>query len=159
MDVKGIRRANVGLLVQEVGSVTALAKLAGTAQSYLSQIIGPRSHRALGDDLARRLEYVTRKPTGWLDSLHVEDAKLSKCRAIYDVLLALPPEKVDALITLFDLQATPGSLGRINLEAIPRRKTGPRLVELEQQVENHAPTRDLAKAGDKSARGNRPRRR
>lgn len=152
MDIKSIRRANLALLVDEVGSVTALAKMANSAQAYLSQIIGPRPVRSVGDDLARRLEHVCRKSTGWMDQSHVEDEKAAKCRAIFEVLLHLPHEKIDALITLFDLSAAPGSLGRINLEAIPRRKTGPRLIDLGADVAEQEKRPAAGKGGRKSGR-------
>ena len=129
MDTKSIRRANVALLAKEVGSVTALAQLGNTSQSYLSQIIGPTPRRHVGDDLARRLEYVCRKPANWLDVLHVDDEKVAKARSFYEILLQLPTEKIDALITLFDLNVQPGAMGRVDLEAVPKRKTGPRATK------------------------------
>jgi hypothetical protein len=145
MDNKMVRRANLSLLVHEVGSVTALAKMVSTAQSYLSQIIGPRPVRSVGDELARRLEFVCKKPHGWMDVTHETEQKQAKCRAVFDVLMVLPEKKIDALIELFDLRATAGELGRINLEAIPKRKTGPRVVHLGKHHESTEPAKSKSR--------------
>jgi hypothetical protein len=132
MDSKDYRKLNARLLVEEVGSVSALAKLAGTAQSYLSQIIGLNGKRHMGDDLARRLEYVTKKPHGWMDTPHIEDEKLQKARTVYENLLRLPIEVAQALVTLTSLGTKTGSddLGRVELEAFTKVPSSERVTNL-----------------------------
>lgn len=115
MNAKQHRKLNAALLVREVGGVTSLAKLAGTAQSYLSQIIGPKAKREMGDELARRIEYVCGKPHGWMDASHIEETHLEKARQIHAALLGMPTEKLDALVTLLGLGVNPDSLGHVAL--------------------------------------------
>jgi SOS-response transcriptional repressor LexA len=70
-----IRLANLELLVTEAGSAAALARRAGTNESYLSQIrrqlpTSKGTPRSLGNDLAGKLEKGMGKPDGWMDELH-----------------------------------------------------------------------------------------
>ncbi|WP_052382187.1 hypothetical protein [Paraburkholderia kururiensis] len=128
---------NVRILQAEVGgSLTTLAKRAGTSQSYLSQCVGKGSVRDIGDEIARRLEYAMGKPVGWLDEPHVTDAKQAKARAIFDELLQLPEYKVDAIIDLLDMRAeeTEGTLGRVNKSAMPQGRDGDRVMVLKDDV-------------------------
>jgi hypothetical protein len=81
MDIHDIRYENLTLLVKEFGTQTRLAELAGTDQSYLSQIITRRpmpsgKTRQVGHELARALERAAGKPAGWMDRPHglAEDA-------------------------------------------------------------------------------------
>ena len=66
------RRENLDLLIHEAGSATALARLAGTSASYLSQVrhqmaASSGRPRAVGNALAARLERAMGKPAGWMD--------------------------------------------------------------------------------------------
>ena len=70
-----VRLRNLELLVAEAGSAAALARLANTSESYLSQIRNqlttPKgTPRGVGDDLAVKLERATGKPNGWMDESH-----------------------------------------------------------------------------------------
>lgn len=103
MDAKAIRRMNARQLAEEVGGVTTLATMTGTSQSYLSQIIGPKPCRDVGDNLARKLEQATGRPYGWMDVSHVTDARKENARKVYDALLDLPEEKVGAILALLNL--------------------------------------------------------
>lgn len=98
MDAKNYRKLNALLLAKQVGSVSALAALAGSSQSYLSQIIGPNGKREMGDDIARRLEYVMQKEHGWMDAPHIEEVNLQKAKYIYENLLRFDEKQLDALI-------------------------------------------------------------
>lgn len=74
--IKEIRRRNLALLEREAGSWAALARAAGTSASYLSQICTERKTqkgtiRAVGDELAKKLERGMGKPRGWMDTNHV----------------------------------------------------------------------------------------
>ena len=70
-----VRLSNLELLVAEAGSAAALARLASTSESYLSQIRNqlttPKgTPRGVGDDLAAKLERAMGKPDGWMDESH-----------------------------------------------------------------------------------------
>lgn len=125
MNSKDYRKLNTLMLIKEVGSVSALAALAGSSQSYLSQIVGPNAKREMGDDIARRLEYVCKKPHGWIDEIHIEESKLAKAREIYEVLLRFDEKQLDALVTLLGFsQANSERLGSVKIEdSISFRKT------------------------------------
>lgn len=104
MDAKQIRRMNLRVLAEEVGGVTTLAGMTGTSQSYLSQIIGPTPSREVGEQLARKVEQATGRPYGWMDVSHVTDSRRQNARKVYDALLDLPEEKVDAILALLNLK-------------------------------------------------------
>ena len=70
-----VRLSNLERLVAEAGSAAALARLAKTSESYLSQIRNqlttPKgTPRGVGDDLAAKLEQAMGKPNGWMDETH-----------------------------------------------------------------------------------------
>jgi hypothetical protein len=71
MDIKDVRRANLMILLEEHGRET-LAREAGTAPAYLSQLKSERTEAHVGHDLARRLEAATGHPEGWMDHPHDE---------------------------------------------------------------------------------------
>lgn len=73
------RLKNLELLISEAGSAAKLARTAGTNSSYLSQVRNQLptkkgTPRAIGDDLAGKLEKAMKKPQGWMDDLHDGDA-------------------------------------------------------------------------------------
>lgn len=72
MEIRETRLRNLELLVQEFGSQVALAQKADTDPSYISQLIGGWRGRAMGDDLARKIEAATGKTRGWMDTQHPE---------------------------------------------------------------------------------------
>lgn len=74
LDSKEIRRRNLRLLIAEQGTAAALAEKAQTSAAYISQILSPKTKAFVGDALARKLESATKKPHGWMDSLHYETA-------------------------------------------------------------------------------------
>lgn len=71
-----IRRANLLLAIDRVGSAKKLADLTGLAPAYISQVKtrAPESkggkQRNLGDDAARRIDKALGEPTGWMDTPH-----------------------------------------------------------------------------------------
>lgn len=70
--IEEIRRANLAILVAEVGDQTNLAKLCNTSPTYLSQILTRFRKQTgkiaeVGSKLARKLEVGTGKPEGWMD--------------------------------------------------------------------------------------------
>lgn len=72
LDSKEIRRRNLRQLIAEQGTATSLADKAQTSAAYISQILSPKTKAFVGDALARKLEAATKKPHGWMDTLHYE---------------------------------------------------------------------------------------
>ncbi len=77
MDIKEIRAQNLESLVKEAGSAKKLAELCNTDPAYISQIRTYRKtasgrKRAVGDDLARKLEDGMGKPHGWMDAIQAQ---------------------------------------------------------------------------------------
>jgi SOS-response transcriptional repressor LexA len=76
--INRIRLKNLELLISEAGSAAKLARTAGTSSSYLSQVRNQLptkkgTPRAIGDDLAIKLEKAMKKPQGWMDGPHNGD--------------------------------------------------------------------------------------
>lgn len=71
MENKDIRRQNLLLLVKEHGTLKSLADATDSAPAHLSQI--KNGMREMGDAVARRIEAMTNKPRGWMDTLHEEE--------------------------------------------------------------------------------------
>jgi len=70
-----IRLNNLEILIREAGSATRVAEMAGTSDSYLSQVrrkmrTAKGTPRGLGDELAAKLEKGLGKPSGWMDEPH-----------------------------------------------------------------------------------------
>ena len=70
-----VRLNNLEILIAEAGSATKVAELAGTSESYLSQVrrkmlTQSGTPRGLGNELAAKLEKGLGKPTGWMDEPH-----------------------------------------------------------------------------------------
>ncbi len=70
-----VRLNNLEILIAEAGSATKVAQLAGTSESYLSQVrrkmlTQSGSPRGLGNELAEKLEKGLGKPAGWMDEPH-----------------------------------------------------------------------------------------
>lgn len=88
VDNSEIRLANLRILIREAGTAAALAERTETNAAYLSQLrIGTKTPRgtktrAMGDELARKLEAGMGKPRGWMDHLHPE---LMEERGTYNV--------------------------------------------------------------------------
>ncbi|BDD93513.1 hypothetical protein PanNE5_29530 [Pandoraea sp. NE5] len=71
-----IRRTNLLLAIERLGSAKKLADATGLAPAYISQVKtrAPESkggkQRNLGDDAARRIDKALGEPTGWMDTPH-----------------------------------------------------------------------------------------
>lgn len=71
-----IRRENLEIAIKRVGNAAKLAALASASAAYFSQIKGsaPESKtgkpKAMGDDVARRIEAAIGEPEGWMDVEH-----------------------------------------------------------------------------------------
>ena len=73
-----VRLNNLEILIAETGSAARVAHLAGTSESYLSQVrrklpTQKGTPRGLGDELATRLEKGLGKPQGWMDEPHEDE--------------------------------------------------------------------------------------
>ena len=75
-----IRRENLLLAVKRLKTMAALAEQAGVSSAYLSQIKNrtPESKtgkpKAMGDDVARKIERAIMEPLGWMDVEHAGDS-------------------------------------------------------------------------------------
>jgi hypothetical protein len=75
LTVKEIRKINLSNLIRQSGlSKTKFADRIDTAPSYISQILGSRSKREIGDAFARKIELSFQKPKGWMDGMHDDEA-------------------------------------------------------------------------------------
>lgn len=76
MENKDIRRANLASLLNDhlinySGSTKAeFALLCGMVPAQLSQLLGEKSFRNIGDKMARKIESALNLPNGWMDSQH-----------------------------------------------------------------------------------------
>lgn len=91
-NAKQTRLENLRALIKEFRTAEEVARRAGTAPMYLSQIInGAKSstgrQRGVGDALAKRLEVGCDKPEGWMDLPHGE---LSQVPGAVPVIVATP---------------------------------------------------------------------
>lgn len=71
-----VRRRNLEIAIRRVGTAARLAEASKTSPAYLSQI-RRRSRdsksgtpKAMGDDMARRIEAAIGEPYGWMDAVH-----------------------------------------------------------------------------------------
>jgi hypothetical protein len=75
LTVKEIRKINLSDLIRQSGlSKTKFADRIDTAPSYISQILGSRSKREIGDAFARKIELCFQRPKGWMDGMHDDRA-------------------------------------------------------------------------------------
>jgi SOS-response transcriptional repressor LexA len=85
-----IRLNNLEILIAEAGSATRLAQLAGTSESYLSQVrrkmrTAKGTPRGIGDELSARLEQGMGKPQGWMDEPHELETRITAARRVVRV--------------------------------------------------------------------------
>lgn len=69
-----IRRSNLHLLVDEFGRKPLIARIPKMTESYLSQLLGEKKPKPMGDKVARKIEAHTGKPWGWLDERQAKGA-------------------------------------------------------------------------------------
>jgi phage repressor protein C with HTH and peptisase S24 domain len=71
-----IRRNNLQIAISRAGTAAALSERAGVSAAYLSQIKNQHpekttgSPRAMGDDVARKIEAALNESVGWMDNDH-----------------------------------------------------------------------------------------
>lgn len=71
-----IRRENARRLASNAGAKAAFARLVEMDASQVSQIIGPKPTKNIGNSIARRIERAHHLPEGWLDVEHPEFGKV-----------------------------------------------------------------------------------
>lgn len=111
-----IRRDNTRRLAAEIGSPADLARRLEMSDSQMGQLIGRRPVRNIGPKIARRIEEVCGRPTGWLDIDHGDVAPSSlrefqqrEAKAIIDSL-----DDVDLSRALLWLQELTSKAGAAN---------------------------------------------
>jgi hypothetical protein len=114
------RRANLNLLLQEVGAgrgdAAQLSRLTSVKAPTISQLRRPTFYkngveRTMGDDIARKLEKGMGKPTGWMDHPHevTRDGDESEFLQTYRGLTAEQREHLAKLATMLaQANRTPG---------------------------------------------------
>lgn len=108
-----IRRENARRLAEKAGGKSDFARILDMEPSQVSQLIGPKPTKNIGNNIAKRIEIAFGQPPGSLDLLSVgEDV------AEYDV---------GGLPRALDLGATPTTVGIPNTEVIPVRLVNLRL--------------------------------
>lgn len=92
--VRDIRRANLLLLEQELGTLQKVADLVGKSHSQLSQIKSANKHsttgepRGMGDRVAADFTKALRVPNGWMDAQRSADEVSAAVRALDSALSA-----------------------------------------------------------------------
>ncbi|OQS41149.1 hypothetical protein B0T39_09320 [Chromobacterium haemolyticum] len=111
MRVEDIRLDNLRTLVTEMSTIAAVAQVADTSPSYLSQILNRVPSRTgkprdVGPDLARKLEQGCGKPMGWMDHPHpigsggqVQRIEASSLEELASILGELETNTLHKLIT------------------------------------------------------------
>jgi hypothetical protein len=100
-----IRRENLAIAVARMGKATTLATKAGVASAYLSQLKAKTKEqktgtpKAMGDDVARKIEKAIGEMPGWMDmdhsgvSLPDQSAKdLQNISELISLYSRVPPE-------------------------------------------------------------------
>lgn len=98
MENKEIRKANLESLIEqkklESGMTKAqFAESIDTSPAALSQLMGDKPNRNIGDKMARKIENALNLPSGWMDTLHSNDGEpnvvyrgINETRGCYPVI-------------------------------------------------------------------------
>lgn len=132
-----IRRDNLLLAIDEIGSATALSEAAEVSAAYLSQIKNqqPESStgkaKTMGVSVARKIETALKKPVGWMDTAHdvnylqrhtgTAPHTSAQIMADYVVLPAHDEHGATASIDYWQVRGSCGG-GVIQFEDIPKGK-------------------------------------
>ncbi len=104
IDNKAIRKRNLQLLVEEVGSIAVLARMADTVPSYLSQALSLKTDARIGDKLARKLEAAMRKAHGWMDAMHEAVVSHTVADEEQEYALVAPPARTIPILEWTDIE-------------------------------------------------------
>ena len=69
-ELQRTRVANLRKAMQSAGDWEKLGRLVGQNPLFLAQLAGEHAQRAIGEKLARKLEFDLGVPAGWLDQRH-----------------------------------------------------------------------------------------
>lgn len=128
--VAEIRRANLNLLLQEVGEgrgdAARLARLTGVNAPTISQLrritrYRNGTERTMGDDIARKLEKGMSKPHGWMDHPH-DITKNADEAEFLRTFRALTQEQREHLAATAELLAKSNRTGPKDGEPLPPTK-------------------------------------
>lgn len=101
--IHSIRLNNLRILVEEFGTQRAIADASKTSETYLSSLLGNApsyAERGVGSALARKLEVGCKKPVGWMDVDHSEDARDPREEELMSIFGKLSKAKKDNLLEL-----------------------------------------------------------
>ncbi len=87
-----IRLANARALAEIAGNAQLFGERLDMSKQQVSQIIGSRPIRMIGDDIAERIERVFKRPHEWLDTDHSEP--------LLEMVAKLTPENKTAVVDL-----------------------------------------------------------
>lgn len=114
--IADIRRDNLLLLLREFGSLAELNDRLGLARTdaTLSQIKNrsldskSKKPRAMGDEMARRIESSLKRDVGWMDNVHYSStAKGSRIEHALRVMESMEDWQVDQAVKILDTIAEP----------------------------------------------------
>ena len=115
--IHDIRRSNLNLLIEQLGSVQALATKVGRSHAQISQLRNKTAHsttgrlRTIGDKLARAIEQEVGLNEGWMDldrendspSLDLATAPSPRANSIAARIDALTGQRRARAVALIDL--------------------------------------------------------
>lgn len=129
MEIKEIRRKNLGVLLENTTHI-AFAEKAGMAAAHVSQIVN--GSRNMGDKIARRIEKKLSLPVGWMDGPKMlygtRDPDEPLKRGI-EILTAMEPEARHRAVKILAAMSEPaggngenGEPGADDAQLAPRKK-------------------------------------
>lgn len=137
MTVEDNRLENLKLLIKEFGSAAEVARLSGTAASYLSQIINRVPSRTgkprdIGAELARKLENGCGKFKGWMDESESSEIVSEEQRKFLDLMRRMSDEDKQTWFKVGTTFAT----AKNHFDKIQRFRDGGKHRELRQNEEH-----------------------
>ena len=72
MDLKAVRKSNLGRAIEIAGGMSKLSEKADVTVSYLSQCMSDKIDKSIGAIVARRIESGLGFDEGWMDTPHGE---------------------------------------------------------------------------------------
>lgn len=73
MTISEIRRTTARALAAKLGGPAEFARKVGMSDSHISQLLGDKPTKNIGNKIARRFEAAFGKPEGWLDAARTEE--------------------------------------------------------------------------------------
>lgn len=117
------RRENARRLAKKIGGKAKFARFVGIDPTQVSQLIGPKPTKNIGNSISHRIEQVFKFPAGYLDSDHPEIELDSKEGAPDQVESAPPGSRSDGWSELTRVDAAEHRLLALYRKADVRGKT------------------------------------